>query len=179
MTALVVVFIGMLLFTAPGNSALNAGDFLTLIGAVGYAFFIIFVDRYTGEEDPVVLTGAQFLVSAMLAGLLSIFLEDTFVNPTLNLTVSILYLAIPGSVIAILLMNKFQGQTTPVKACIIYALEPVFTIMFGWILLHETLSASEFFGAAVILSGVVFSELFGVLKKRSGRQKLSGGRRDR
>ena len=119
-TALAVVFIGMWIFTAPGNSALNIGDFVTLIGSFGYAFFIIFVDRYTGEEDPVVLSGFQFLISALLAGLLSGVFEETFVRPTLNLTVSILYLAVPGSVIAIYFMNKYQGMTTPVKACIIY-----------------------------------------------------------
>ncbi len=165
-TALVIVFLGMYIFTAPGNSTLNTGDFLTLIGAVGYSFFIIFVDRYTGEEDPVVLTGFQFLVSAAVAGVMSIFLEDTFVIPTLSLTVSILYLAIPGSVIAILFMNKYQGRTTPIKACIIYALEPVFTIFFGWIILHEKLTSSEMLGAVLILAGVIFTELAGIIKKR-------------
>ncbi|MDC7227385.1 MAG: DMT family transporter [Spirochaetales bacterium] len=164
--ALAVVFTGMLIFTAPGNSSLNIGDWLNLGGAIGYAFFIIFLDRYTGQEDPVVLTGMQFLVSAIIAALMSIFLEQTYVIPTLNLTVSILYLAIPGSVIAIFLMNRFQGMTTPVKACIIYALEPVFTIMFGWLILREALTGSEFFGAALILGGVIFSELIGAIRSR-------------
>lgn len=164
--ALAVVFLGMVIFTSPGNSALNIGDWLTLLGSVGYSFFIIFVDRFTGEEDPIVLTGFQFVVSAVIAAVLSFIFEDTFVLPTLNLTVSILYLAIPGSIIAISLMNKYQGQTTPVKACIIYALEPVFTIIFGWMILKEALSSSEMLGALLIIAGVVFTEVFGAIKNR-------------
>jgi drug/metabolite transporter (DMT)-like permease len=164
--ALAVVIIGMVIFTSPGNSSMNIGDWLTLIGAVGYSFFIIFVDRFTGEEDSVVLTGFQFVISAVLAGVLSVFFEDTFIHPTVNLTVSILYLAIPGSIIAISLMNKYQGLTTPVKACIIYALEPVFTIMFGWIILKESLSSSEMTGALLIVAGVVFTEIFSAFKKQ-------------
>ena len=165
-TALAIVFIGMCIFTSPGNSSLNIGDFITMFGAFGYAFFIIFVDKYTGEEDPVVLTGFQFFFSAVMAGILSFLIEDAFIIPTLNLTLSILYLAIPGSVIAILLMNKFQGRTTPVKACIIYSLEPVFTIFFGWLLLHEKLTSSEMIGTLLILAGVVFTEIFGSIKNR-------------
>ncbi|HAK46544.1 MAG TPA: hypothetical protein DCO79_11585 [Spirochaeta sp.] len=164
--ALVVVFIGMLIFTAPGNSSLNIGDYLTLFGAIGYSFFIIFLDRYTGKENPVVLTGVQFFMSAVVAAVMSIFLEDSFAYPTVNLFVSILYLAVPGSVIAIYLMNKYQGITTPVKACIVYALEPVFTIFFGWLILQEGLTSSEFLGAGLILAGVVFSELIGALRAR-------------
>ncbi|MBI9105887.1 MAG: EamA family transporter [Spirochaetales bacterium] len=165
-SGLAVVFCGMIIFTSPGNSSMNIGDWLTIVGAVGYSFFIIFVDKYTGEEDPVVLTGFQFLVSAVIAGVLSFFLEEAFVRPTLNLTVSILYLAIPGSIIAISLMNKYQGGTTPVKACIIYALEPVFTIFFGWMILKEGLTSAELLGALLIIAGVVFTEVIGALKKR-------------
>ena len=170
--ALVVVFIGMMIFTRPGNSSLNFGDYLTLGGAVGYAFYIIFLDRFTGKEDPVVLTGFQFFVSAVIALIMSLFLEETYVRPTISLAVSILYLAIPGSIIAIFLMNRYQGVTTPVRACVIYALEPVFSIFFGWIILREKLTSSELLGAVLILSGVVFSEIAGNLLGRKKSQNI-------
>ena len=166
LTALGIVVAGMVIFTSPGNSSMNIGDWLTLIGAVGYSFFIIFVDRFTGEEDPVVLSGFQFIVSALIAGVLSLALEDSFVRPTPNLLLSISYLAVPGSIIAISIMNKYQGETTPVKACVIYALEPVFSIFFGWIILHEALSISEMFGALLIIGGVVFTEIAGIIRKK-------------
>ena len=165
--ALAVVLCGIYIFTAPGNSTLNIGDWLTLIGACGYSFFIILIDRYSKEEDPVVLTGFQFLLSAILAFILSLILEDSFVRPTLNLLISITYLAVPGSIIAITLMNRYQGMTTPIKACIIYALEPVFSIFFGWLILFEKLNGSEMAGALLIIAGVVLTELVGALKNRS------------
>ncbi len=162
--ALAVVFIGMIIFTAPGNSSLNIGDLFTVIGAVGYALFIIYVDKLNGKEDPVVLTGFQFLTSAVIAAIMSVFLEDAYINITSGLIISILYLVIPGSIIAILLMNKYQGMTTPVRACIIYALEPVFSILFGWLILSEGLSPSEMLGSVLIISGVVFAEVLSQFK---------------
>ncbi len=164
LAALAVVFSGLIVYTAPGRSSFNIGDALTLSGSIGYSFFVIYVDRYTGKEDPVVLTGFQFFVSAVLAGLLSIFLEDTFVVPSLNLAISILYLAVPGSIIALLLAVKYQGYTTPVRACIIYSLEPVFSIIFGWLMIREGLAPAELAGAALILSGVIISEVIGALR---------------
>ena len=172
--ALIIVFAGMFLFTSPGSSSLNRGDFLTMIGSVGYAFYIVFIDRYTGEggEDPVVLTGFQFFVSAVLALLMSLTLETVVLKPTLNLLLSILYLAVPGSVLAILLVNKFQRMSTPVRVCIIYALEPVFSIIFGWIILREKLAGNEMAGGIMIIFGVIFSELYGIIKKKPAESKI-------
>ena len=171
--ALVVVFSGMIIFSPPGSASFNIGDLWTLGGAVGYAFFIIFLDRYSGKEDPVVLTGFQFLLTAVIALIMSAFLEETYVRPTINLTVSILYLGIPGSMIAIFLMNRYQGMTTPVRASIIYALEPVFSILFGWIILCEKLTSLEGLGAGLILAGVVFSEVAGLLLTRKRKAVAS------
>ena len=171
--ALAIVFSGMYMFTAPGSSSLNRGDFLTFFGAVGYAFYIVFIDRYTGKEDPVVLTGFQFFVSTVLALLMSLMFETIVFKPTLNLLGSVLYLSIPGSVIAILLVNKFQGMSTPVRVCVIYALEPVFSIIFGWIILSENLSVNELTGSLLIIAGVVFTEVYGLFKRKPAKDETS------
>lgn len=191
--ALAVVFIGVLIYSSPngelfdiraflnyktdylneyfGGSSFNIGDFLSLLGAVSYAFFILLIDRFSEKESPVVMTGFQLFYSALIAIILSVIFEKTFIKPTINLAVSILYLAIPGSVIAVYFMNKYQGMTTAVRASLIYSLEPVFTIIFGWLILREKLSIVEISGAVIIVLGVTTAEVVGAVLEKKRREE--------
>lgn len=85
---------------------------------------------------------------------------------TPGLVFDIAYLGILGSVVAIYVMNRYQKDTTPTKAVVIYALEPVFTVTFGYIFLREMLGPKQIAGGLLILAGVVISELWAVHLRR-------------
>ncbi len=59
-------------------------------------------------------------------------------------------------------MNRFQKGTTPVRAVVIYALEPVIAIILGYFFLAEYIGLQEFIGGVIILAGVLFSEVWGL-----------------
>lgn len=166
---LLIVLAGILLFASPENSTLNRGDYLTLGSAFSYAFYIILLDLLTSREDPVILTSVQFLFTALVCLGLSPLLEDTYIRLTRDSLFALLYLASLGSVGAIYIMNKFQKETTPTKAVIIYALEPVFAVILGFLFLKEGLKIVEMTGAALILGGVMVSEVLGLLSDRQKR----------
>jgi len=154
-----IVFVGIFLFSSPSGGSLNKGDLLSIMSAASYSFYIVLLDRLTRKENPSVLTMVQFLMTAALGFALSPILEaPRFEIPGSGL-VALGYLASLGSVGAIYIMNRFQKDTSPSKAVIIYALEPVFAVLFGFFLIGETLSASDMLGGALILCGVLFSEL--------------------
>jgi len=160
LAGLAIVVAGMYLFTSPAAGSLNIGDWVTLGGAAVFAFYIVYLDRYSSEGDPVVLTLLQFATTAALALLSSLVLERPHAAWNGHLFFAIGYLSILGSVVAVYVMSRFQKDTTPTKAVIIYALEPLFSVAFGYLLLKETLDLKMIAGGLLILTGVLTSELW-------------------
>ncbi len=169
---LLLALLGMFIFTSPGasgSSGWNRGDTLTFLAAVSYAFNIIFLDKYTRIHDPGILTGIQFAVMALCAGFYVLFFETPFLVVTGSFLFSLLYLTVFGSVAAIFIMNRYQKGTTPVRAVIIYALEPVLAVISGWLFLGEKLGISGIAGGSIIIAGVVLSEIPGLYAARNRR----------
>ena len=157
-----IAFLGMMIFTSPDAAGWNTGDSITVFVALGYAFNVVLLDKYTRIYDIEVLTGAQFLVVAVLSALFIPFFEVPKFIPTINLLIALSYLVLAGTVGAIYLMNRFQKGTTPVRAVVIYALEPVIAIILGYFFLAEYIGWQELIGGVIILSGVLFSEIWGL-----------------
>ena len=168
---LFMVIFGMYVFTSAPSSpgtGWNRGDILTFLAAISYAFNIVYLDRYSRRHSPSVLTGLQFAVMTVLAVLYVLFFEAPFINFTFSFFLSLFYLSVLGSVIAISLMNRYQKDTTPVRAVIIYALEPVLAVVSGWLFLGEKIGIYGMIGGAVIIGGVLLSEVLGIyLDKRN------------
>lgn len=166
---LAVVVAGMYAFTSPESGALNAGDWVTLAGAGVFAFYIVYLDRFSSQDDAVLLTLLQFATTAILALVSSLALERPRVVASAGLLVAIGYLSVAGSVVAVYLMSRFQKETSPTRAVIIYALEPLFAVLFGFLLLGENLGPSQIAGGLTILGGVLISESWALLPGRWNR----------
>ena len=161
-----IAFTGMIIFTSPSASGWNMGDSITVLVAVGYAFTVVLLDKYSRIYDVKILTGLQFFFTAVFSVMLIPFSETIVFIPTVNLLIALSYLVIPGTVGALYMMNKYQKGTTPVRAVIIYALEPVIAIILGYLFLEEYIGWRELLGGVTILSGVLFSEIWGILVPR-------------
>ena len=161
---LLVVFIGLWIISNPGSGSFNKGDFILLGSAVAYAFFIIFLDVINKRENPELMTAIQFAITAVLSLFASFLFEEPFINLTKDLIFSLLYLVILGSVVCLYVMNIYQKDTTPMRAVLIYALEPVFGVIFAMLLISERFSGREMLGSSLILAGVLVSELWEYLK---------------
>lgn len=162
LVGLLIAFTGMLIFTSTDTSGWNRGDSLTLVVALGYAFYVVLLDKYTRVYNLNILTGIQFLVTALLSALALPFFETPQFIFSGNSLGALFYLIVPGTVGALYLMNRFQKDTTPVRAVIIYALEPVFAVVLGYLFLNEYIGWKELAGGAIILTGVLFSEIWGL-----------------
>jgi len=166
---LVIAFTGMMIFTSPSASGWNMGDSITVFVALGYAFTVVLLDKYSRIYDVEVLTGIQFFFTAVFSVMLIPFFETPVFVPTINLFIALSYLVILGTVGALYLMNRFQKGTTPVRAVVIYALEPVIAIVLGYFFLAEYIGLQEFIGGVIILAGVLFSEVWGLFVSSKGK----------
>jgi len=166
---LAVVIAGTLVMTHPWDTAgWNRGDVITLAAAVCFALFIVLIDRFAQETPAIDLVPTQFLVAGTIALAAALLFEPLRFSFTPAALVTVGYLTLLGTVGGLGLQTVFQVYTTPVRATTIYALEPVFAAVFGVAILGERVGALEMAGGAVILVGVLLSELWEhVIRRRA------------
>ncbi len=180
-----LVFTGLLFLSSGGTDIMNFvsdlggsfnfGDFMTLICAVIFAHYVVYIDIYTNKYDFLFLFALQIFTTAFLAIISTAFLETTnFAEVKFDLTESLLfgllYTGILATVGNIGVMTKFQKFVTPTKAGIIYSFEPIFAAIFAFFLLNEKISNFGFIGMALIFLGLIISEIYDTLILRNGKE---------
>jgi len=164
---IVVVLFGLFLLTSPGGElTLNRGDWLTLGCALAFSAYIIGVGAWSAPGTRGALSTLQCLTVAALS-LPGINLPSANLVAGAELWLALSYLALPGTVIVVLLQMRYQPQTTPARAGVIFALEPVFAMVYAIVLGLEDASSRAITGAVVVTFGVVLSELGSAWNARS------------
>lgn len=153
-----IVAAGLYGLTSPNGSGFNVGDALTLVASLLFSVDIVYVDVFTQNENVLQLTFLQILCTAAIGFWLLPFEAPQCVL-TGQLVAVVLYLGAVATVLTTYLQTRFQKETTPTRAAVIYALEPVFAASFAYVLLGELLGKLGMAGAALIIAGVLVSEL--------------------
>lgn len=160
-----IAFIGLWLFTNPEFDNINIGDFLTLLSTFFWAFYIVYMDVFTnGKSDfseTVQLVIMQFIGTIVISLLGHIFFEGaTFeVEISSTLLIALAYNGILASFVLTFIHTGFQRYTTPVKAALIFSLEPIVAALVAMFVLNEILNGRELIGAIILMSAVLVSEL--------------------
>jgi drug/metabolite transporter (DMT)-like permease len=77
-----------------------------------------------------------------------------------DVIIALVYTTIFATLFNITMMTKYQKEVVPVKAAIIYSFEPIFAAVFAFIMIGESFTRMGLVGAAIIFSGLVFTEIF-------------------
>ncbi|MCI8388690.1 MAG: DMT family transporter [Clostridiales bacterium] len=154
-----IVGIGMVSLTA--DFSIRIGDILTLCGGVFFALHIIAVSKFSDNCDPVLLTIFQFASSGICALICTLIFERgkiTTVEISTELVMSVAYLAVCCTAIALLFQNFGQKYTDPSTASLLLSLESVFGVAFSVAFGREEMSVKLVIGFALIFVAVVISE---------------------
>lgn len=151
---------GIGLLSLQGDMTMNIGDVLTLICGFGYAIHIVFIDRYTEIEDPVLLTVLQLGFAAVFSWILAPVLDGGFPAGALrpDMIAGMLYLGLLSTMAAFLLQNVGQKYTKPSTAALLLSMESVFGIIFSMIFLGEELTLKLAAGCILIFAAVIMAE---------------------
>lgn len=149
---------GLFLLTSPAGGGFTLGDLLTLGCALLFAVYIVYLDHASVEPDKLQLTLVQFVVCGILGLVSSAFLEEVRVSLTTDYLLSLGYLTVFATVIAMWVQNQYQGDTHPTRAAIIYALEPVIAAIFAYFVRGEMLGSDGLIGAGIVVAGLLLSE---------------------
>lgn len=118
----------------------------------------------------------QFAVCSLLSLLTALIVEVITLEAIWQAAVPILYGGLGSVGIAYTLQVIAQRDAHPAHSAIILSLEGVFAAIGGWLMLNEILSMRGFFGCALMLAGMLFSEMAVFVGKKTEHQALDTSR---
>lgn len=148
-----------LLAGSEGLSNVNIGDWLTLLCAFFFAIHILFIDRACHDLDGVRLSCTQFFTASFVSVLPMLIFEKPSVSELAAAWLPIVYAGVMSGGVGYTLQILGQQTVAPTLASMILSLESVFAALFGWVLLHQALSAKELLGCAVIFAAIIIAQL--------------------
>ncbi|MDO0877417.1 DMT family transporter [Anoxybacillus gonensis] len=110
-----------------------------MLAAVSYAAHIVVTGQLTKHSDSIALGILQLSACGIISLFVSLWLESPTV-PTSSAWVAIVALGILCSAIRLVVQTVAQKYTTATHAGLIFSLEPVFAVLFGYLFLGEVLS---------------------------------------
>ncbi len=140
------------------GDALPFGDVLTLGCAVLYAVHISATSRLGAGLPALPLTAVQLGVVSLLSVASLLFVERRF-EPTASYWGAVLFTGVVASALAIGVQVWAQASLSAVRAAVIYALEPVFALLWAALSGLGWPSSPELLGGAFILLAVLVSEV--------------------
>lgn len=158
-----VVTAGLYLLTSPNGSSFNVGDGLTFVCVIAYSIYIVLLDIYTKRFPVGPLTVVIFGSTAIFSLIGLLLFEKPIVVLEWEPLAALLYLSVVATYGTLRLQAQYQRFTTPTRAAIVFSVEPVFAAFIAYLALGEILGVAGIVGGALIIIGILISELFETL----------------
>ncbi len=173
------------LYFLSGASAVGfgIGERLTLISAFAYALHIVFTGVCARKSNLYGFVIVQFICVCVCALIAAVFtphaqfegeikvLGNLIFSPNFDFVFALVLTSIFATVAAFVIQTMAQNRgVSEIKTVLIFALEPVSAGIMGYAF-GEKLSALQIFGAALILAGILLSELGGLLGAKFAKDR--------
>ena len=150
---------GLYLLSCMGVSRINMGDLYMIGCALAYAVQITCVDRCAGDLDGLRLNCVQALVVTVLSIPFMCLTETVELGSILSCWLPLCYAGILSMGVAYTLQIVGQKALEPAPAALIMSLESVIAVLCGWLILKETMTATELLGCGLVFAAVIISQL--------------------
>lgn len=156
--SLIPAIVGLYLLSCTSVSGINKGDVLLLLCAVAFSVQILLIDRHCAGLDGLKLNCIQALVVAVLSVPSALLTETVDASLIAACWLPLGYAGILSMGVAYTLQIVGQKRVAPSAAALLMSLESVFAALFGWLLLHETMTRAEELGCVLVFAAVVISQ---------------------
>ncbi|RLZ12626.1 DMT family transporter [Faecalibacter macacae] len=139
------------------NPEYRSGIILMFCAICGFASGTLFSKKIKINTENITL---NLFYQFMFAGIVQIILafifskEYNFENWSTKSLLSMLYLAIFGSVITFYAFHYALSKISPVQVSILSYINTIIAILLGWLILDETITAKFIIAACLIITGV-------------------------
>lgn len=157
--SLIPAIVGLYLLSCTSVSGINKGDVLLLLCAVAFSVQILLIDRHCAGLDGLKLNCIQALVVAVLSVPWALLTETAAPSRIASCWLPLGYAGVLSMGVAYTLQIVGQKRVAPSAAALLMSLESVFAALFGWLLLHETMTRAEVLGCVLVFAAVIISQL--------------------
>lgn len=152
-----------------GDFSIGSGEKYALLCAFCFAAHILVCDHFCTKVDGIALSCGQYLFAGIISlACMLIFEGKPDMNEILGSAVPILYAGIGSCSLAFTFQIFGQRYTEPAVASVLLCLESVFSVIFGWIILHDELGKRAFIGCCIMFVGVILTQI--EFKKRKSNK---------
>jgi drug/metabolite transporter (DMT)-like permease len=166
----VLVLLGLWGLTAPGGTlggliepwrdgGFGLGDLMTLGCAFTFSIYILVLDNFSKDGPIIPYTAIQLVVCTLLAYSQSLLSESWKFPSGVGDWSRLLYLSIFATVFSTYWQTRYQRDTTPTRAAVIFTMESVFAAIFAMLVLGEHMGPIALAGGVLIVSGLLTIEL--------------------
>lgn len=150
---------GLYFLSVNEDFTIAIGDFLEIIGAFFWAVHILVIDHFTKKVDALKLSFVQFAMCSLLSIIAAFIFEDISISGIGQAAIPILYGGLLSVGVAYTLQVVAQKHAKPSHAAIILSMETVFAAIGGALLLGEDLGGRGYFGCALMLAGMLLTQV--------------------
>ena len=151
--------VGLYLLSIKEGFNIGKGDIYVILCAVVFSIHILVIDYFAPKCNGVKLSCIQFLVCGVLCSVIALVVEEPTISGILAAWLPIAYAGVMSCGVAYTLQIIGQKGMNPTVASLILSLESVISVLAGWLLLHQTLSAREIIGCAIMFAAIILAQL--------------------
>jgi drug/metabolite transporter (DMT)-like permease len=153
--ALSVVGLAMLSGIHAGSAT---GDALVLAASGVYSLQIVLLERVARRLDPVALTFVEMLAACAVFSAIAAARSEFETPHGWTVWGALLVTGVFASALGFLVQSWAQRRTSATRTALAFALEPVWTAIFGFTLAGDRLGTLGWGGCAAILGGIALAE---------------------
>lgn len=161
----VIALAGLYFLCITQKLTIQRGDALILCCSVLYAGQILAIDHYNPFVDGVKMSCIQFLTGGILGAVFMLLFENPSIAMILSAAGPILYTGIMSTGVGYTLQIVGQKGLNPTVAALILSLESVFSVLSGYLFLHQVLTTRELIGCALMFIAIVLAQLPDIRRK--------------
>lgn len=150
--------VGLALLTGAGPAGLGLGELLTLGCAALFGLHVAMLDRYAKGHDATVLACGQ-LAGATLLFLVFCAGTGGLVMPPASVWFALLITGVLASAVAYLVQTFVQQRLSAVETALIMLLEPLFAVLFGYLLQGDRMTPLQISGGVLMVMTMAVTEL--------------------
>lgn len=157
--AVALALVGLYLLCITDGFDIGKGDFYIFICSLLFSLHILVIDHFSPLVDGIKMSCIQFFVCGGISAIFAFGTETPDLSNILMAWGSLLYAGILSCGVAYTLQIVGQKNLNPTVASLILSMESCISVLSGWILLNQKLTARELIGCVLMFTAIILAQL--------------------